>query len=216
MKNLDDRGADSDSVLFRAHFSSFAESLFSGIPEYSSAFTRTLYLLMGIALLVNVLIVLSLVPIRKQKYERSQETLLSEARGSRFFFALLEEGCRLLTPTEHLPGPDQARKRESRKYQGHLVEKSSRNPWVRWPAWWLSVPSSHIFSPYHGILPLIHFPRQLRNALPGISEASCLRLRSGKRFSASVLIIVGLYFAEWARRLFDVRNIVRTLFCATL
>ncbi len=56
-----------------------------------------LYFLIGLSIVVNISIILSLIPFRKTSYSRNCETVPVVGRGDpRMFFALFEEGAKLL------------------------------------------------------------------------------------------------------------------------
>jgi hypothetical protein len=167
-----------------------------------------LYLLMGIALLVNVLIVFSLVPIRKQAYGRSQETLAVRGRGDpQIFFALLEEGCRLLTPTgASARAPIRLVSENRENVKATLVENHPEPVGsLARPGGYLCLPL--IFFPVTmGFSRLIHFHRPVTEMPYQVFlKVHALDYLVEVLFGLG-LIIVGLYFAEWARRLFDVRK----------
>jgi hypothetical protein len=177
-----------------------------------------LYLLLGLALFLNIVISLTMFPFRKKNFARTCEGLPVSGTGDpRMFFALLEEGAKLLSvkgsedrrPVRLQDGQDPWLK-------GTLVESFPEA--VRsfaGPAGFLCLPLTLLLL-VMGFSRLIHFNRPVSP----IPSAEFLTLYFPdylmEVFFAIGLIITGLYFAEWSRKLFDVRRYRSALlFCHT-
>jgi hypothetical protein len=167
-----------------------------------------LHFLIGIVLVANLLIMLSLFPIRKTKFARSHETLAVRGRGEpQIFFALLEEGCRLLTHSGAVGrAPIRLVGGNSENIRATLVETHPQSvASISRPGGFLCLPL--IFFPLTmGFSRLIHFQRPASEMPYQIFlKAHALDYAIEVLFALG-LVMVGLYFAEWARKLFGVRK----------
>ena len=177
-----------------------------------------LFFLLGLVAFINCLILVNLVPFKRVEFTRSCEVAPVSGRGDpHVFFALLEEGCKLLTARGR---PDRGAVRleeETRPHmKGTLIENFPEG--VRG----LMTPAGYVCLPLilllltMGFTRLIHFQRSIgpmayMEFLTGHSLDYLLELVFGLG-----LILSGLYFAEWARKLFDVRRYRSALiFCHT-
>ncbi len=167
-----------------------------------------LYFLIGIVLVANLLIMLSLFPIRKTEFVRSQEILGVRGRGEpQIFFALLEEGCSLLTHSGAIGrAPIRLAGGNGQNVRATLVETHPQSvASISRPGGFLCLPL--IFFPLTmGFSRLIHFQRPASEMPYQVFlKAHALDYAVEVLFAIG-LIIVGLYFAEWARKLFGVRK----------
>jgi hypothetical protein len=167
-----------------------------------------LFSLLGFVVCVHVLIALSLMPFKRPRFLRTCNSL--SVRGSRDpngFFALLEEGCRLLNAVG-IPqrAPARLGTDADTALKATLVE-TTPEPLrsVARPAGYFCLPL--VFFPVTmGFTRLIHFHRSV-DSMP-YQEFLTTRLLS---YSLDVafalaLIVVGLHFSEQARRLFGIRR----------
>ncbi len=177
-----------------------------------------LFFLLGLVAFTNCLILVNLVPFKKVGFMRSCEVAPVSGRGDpHVFFALLEEGCKLLTAKGQ---PDRGALRleeEARPHmKGTLIENFPES--VRA----LMTPAGYVCLPLilllltMGFSRLIHFqrptgPMTYMEFLTGHSLDYLLEV-----VFALGLILSGLHFAEWARKLFDVcRYRSALIFCHT-
>lgn len=167
-----------------------------------------LYLLLGLVLFLNTVFSLTMFPFRRTKFARTCETVPVLGHGDpRMFFALLEEGAKLLSvkgssdrrPVRLQDGKDPLSK-------ATLVENSPQA--VRsfaGPAGFLCLPLTLLLL-IMGFSRLIHFNRPVSPIPSGDFLTLYFLDYLMEVFFAIGLIITGLYFAEWSRKLFDVRR----------
>jgi hypothetical protein len=177
-----------------------------------------LFFLLGLVAFINCLILVNLVPFKKAEFMRSCEVAPVSGRGDpHVFFALLEEGCKLLTVKGRSDRGAVRLEDETRPYmKGTLIENLPERVWA------LLIPAGYVCLPLilllltMGFTRLIHFQRPAGSMtymefLAGYSLDYVLEVVFGLG-----LILSGLYFAEWARKLFDVRRFrSAVIFCHT-
>jgi hypothetical protein len=169
---------------------------------------RPLFLLLGFLLFVYALIAVSLMPIRRPRFLRNNEGLSVKGRGDpQAFFALVEEGCRLLSAagTPHR-SPVRLEQEGDPQKKATLVETSAEPlQSVARPAGYLCLPFVLVLLSM-GFTRLIHFRKPLTEMpwteflthhLPGYFVEVAFALG---------LIIIALQLAERARRLFGIRR----------
>ncbi len=177
-----------------------------------------LYALLIFLILANVVIAASLVPLRAQEFHRTCHSVPVHGAGEpHLFFALLEEGCRLLSPRDV---PD--RKPVRLEEDGYLKSRGSLIESYPEPVRTFSKPAAYICLPFvfllltMGFSRLINFHRPLapmhyvdfltQHSLDYILEVAF----------ALGMILAGLHLAEVARRMFLVRRFRSALvFCYT-
>jgi hypothetical protein len=169
---------------------------------------RSLYFLLAFVALLDLVIGLSLVPFASPQFERSSQSVPVKGRGDpHLLFALIEEGCRLLTPRGVTArSPVRLEEETNPQMKGTLVENhptisSALGP----PAAYLCLPLMLILW-IMGFSRLIHFQRP---ALPmAYTEFAALHLMDYALQVAFAIgiILCGLHFAEWARQLFGIRR----------
>ncbi len=177
-----------------------------------------LFFLLGLVAFINCLILVNLVPFKRVEFMRSCEVAPVSGRGGpHVFFALLEEGCKLLTAKGRADRGAVRLEEETRPHmKGTLIENFPEG--VRA----LMTPAGYVCLPLilllltMGFTRLIHFQRSIglmtyKEFLTAHSLDYLLEVVFGLG-----LILSGLYFAEWARKLFDVRRYRSALiFCHT-
>lgn len=177
-----------------------------------------LFFLLGLVAFINCLILVNLVPFKRVEFMRSCEVAPVSGRGDpHVFFALLEEGCKLLTAKGRTDRGAVRLEEETRPHmKGTLIENFPEG--VRGlmnPAGYVCLPLILLLLTM-GFTRLIHFQRSIgpmayMEFLTGHSLDYLLEVVFGL-----ALILSGLYFAEWARKLFDVHRYRSALiFCHT-
>jgi hypothetical protein len=177
-----------------------------------------LFFLLGLVAFVNCLILVNLVPFKKVKFMRSCEVAPVRGKGDpHVFFALLEEGCKLLTVKGRADRGAVRVEEETRPFmKGTLIENLPES--VRA----LMTPAGYVCLPLilllltMGFTRLIHFhrPTAAMTYLEFLTAHSLDYLL--EVVFALGMILSGLYFAEWARKLFDVhRYRSAVIFCHT-
>ncbi|MCA1961109.1 MAG: hypothetical protein LDL33_09945 [Desulfomonile sp.] len=176
-----------------------------------------LYHILILVAAVDVSAALSLVPLRKRKFERSSRSMMVGGQGDpHVLFALLEEGARLLTPKGHAARPVvRLLSGASNQGKGTLVE-SAATP-VRFlgrPAGYICIPLA-VFMIVGGFARLIHFNRPVAPMLySDFLQRHIVEYALGVAF-AFAMIIAGLHFAQLARNIFAIRRFQSSLlFCA--
>jgi hypothetical protein len=177
-----------------------------------------LFFLLGLVAFINCLILVNLVPFKKVKFMRSCEVAPVSGRGDpHVFFALLEEGCKLLTVKGRTDRGAVRLEDETRPYmKGTLIENLPER--VRA----LMTPAGYVCLPLIFLLLTMGFTRLIHFQRPG-GPMTYMEFLSGHSLDyvlevvfALGLILSGLYFAEWARKLFDVRRFrSAVVFCHT-
>jgi hypothetical protein len=177
-----------------------------------------LYFLLGLVLALNGIIALTMFPFRKSKFDRTCETVPVMGNGDpRMFFALLEEAAKLLNGKGGADRkPVRLQRGDSPHVRGTLIENSPQaiRSFAR-PAGYLCLPLILLLV-VMGFSRLIHFNRPV-TPVPYTDFLTIYFLDYlMELFFALGLIITGLYFADWARKLFDVRRYRSALlFCHT-
>lgn len=178
-----------------------------------------LYWILALLLIADGLIAVSLLPFRKPEYARDCETIPVCGSGDpHLFFALLEEGCRLLSaqgPARN--SPFRVERRDNPAIKGTLIESFPKGiPSLARPAGYLCLPLVPVllssgfsrltdFSPQ---ISSIHYTEFL--SLHVLFYALDVAL-------ALALILAGVYFGEWARKLLGVRRFQSAIvFCSVV
>jgi len=177
-----------------------------------------LFFLLGLVAFINCLILVNLVPFKKLEFMRSCEVAPVSGRGDpQAFFALLEEGCKLLNAKGQA---DRSPVRLVGEIQPHmkgtLIENFPEN--VRG----LMTPAGYVCLPLilllltMGFTRLIHFQR-LTGPVTYMEFLTAHSLDYLMEVAFALgLVLSGLYFAEWARKLFNVRRYRSAIiFCHT-
>jgi len=177
-----------------------------------------LFFLLGLVAFIDCLILVNLVPFKKLEFMRSCEVAPVSGRGDpQAFFALLEEGCKLLNAKGQANPPPVRMEAETQPHmKGSLIENFPEN--VRG----LMTPAGYVCLPLilllltMGFTRLIHFHR----STGPMTYMEFLTVHSLDYMLEVVfalgLVLSGLYFAEWARKLFDVRRYRSAIiFCHT-
>jgi hypothetical protein len=177
---------------------------------------RPLYLLLLFMIFAYVLIGASLLPFRRQEYSRTSETFAVVGTGDpHLFFALLEEGCRLLTakPFPHRT-PVRLQHEINPRIRGTLVEN-----YPELVRYWAS-PVAYVCLPVFFLLLTAGFARLINFRLitDAVPHTEFLRVYLFDYLLevafALGLVIVGLQLADVTRRLFGVRKFRSTVvFC---
>jgi len=167
-----------------------------------------LYTLLAIALFFNILIAASLVPLRIPQFVGSKESFSVRGRGDpHLFFALLEESCKLLSPKGP---PDRQPVRlyheDNVQVKGTLIESRPEAMFT------VSRPGAFFCLPLIAIFLCVGFSRLINFNRP-LPEIQHMDFLSGYLLDyllevafALGLILLGIYFSEWARRLFGLRK----------
>ncbi len=167
-----------------------------------------LYWVLVLLIIANGLIAMSLLPFRKPQYGRGNETIPVCGTGDpHLFFALLEEGCRLLSAQGPAPSsPYRLERSDNPVIKGTLIESRPKEiPSLAGPAGYLCLP----------LIPVLlssGFGR-LTDFSPEISSIYFIDFLSLNLLSyaldvalAMALILAGVHFGEWARKLLGVRR----------
>jgi hypothetical protein len=168
--------------------------------------TGSLYSLLLLVILFNAGVILSLIPL-KAPPQRSHYTELpvSGAGNPTLFFTLIEESCKLLSPKGAGPPPS-VRLEAGASARATLIESTAGSSYfVPRPAGLLCLPII-LYCTVSGFSRLIHINRAV-GPIP-YQEFLTLQLPNylvDVAFAVG-LILAGLYVAEWARRLFDIRR----------
>ena len=177
---------------------------------------KPLYFLLLFMILAYILIGVSLVPFRRQEFARTSETFAVVGTGDpHLFFALLEEGCRLLTarPFPHRM-PVRLQHETNPRIRGTLVENFPEpvRYWAR-PAAYVCLPIFFLLLTA-GFTRLINF-RLIADAVPHTEFLRVYLLDYLLEVAFALgLLMVGLQLADVTRRLFGVRKYCSTVvFC---
>jgi hypothetical protein len=167
-----------------------------------------LYLTLAAMMFVNVLIGLSLVPVRKQEYFRECESARVNGSGSTsLFFALVEEACTLLNPKGSSRKPSvRLETDQSTPIRATFVEshpKALRS--LARPAGYCCLPLAFLFCTM-GFSRLIDFQRPVATVHWTDFLSYHLLDYVFEVIFALGLIFAGLHLAEWARRIFDIQK----------
>jgi hypothetical protein len=175
-----------------------------------------LYYLLAMLIVANALISASLIPIKRPGYTRSCEPVVLRGTGDpHFFFALLEEGCRLLSETAaFLRIPKRLELESNDHVQGTLVESSPE------PVASASRPAGYLCLPFVIVLLTLGFDRLIDFHRPVTSmyyttflSVHLLDYLLEIAFGLG-MILSGAYFGDWARQLLGVRRFRSALvFC---
>jgi hypothetical protein len=177
-----------------------------------------LYFLLGLVAFINCLILVNLVPFKKLEFIQRCEVAPVAGRGDpHVFFALLEEGCKLLTVKGQADGSAVRLEGESEpQMKGSLIENYPEGiqAFVR-VGGYVCLPLILLLLTM-GFTRLIHFQRPI-DPMPYMEFLSAHSLDYLLEVLFALgLIISGLYFAEWARKLFDVHRFrSAVIFCHT-
>ncbi len=159
-------------------------------------------------LFIYGLTALSLFPFQSLKFNRAGQSLLVRGRGDpRLFFALLEEGCKLLTGRKSTYSPPARLEMEGEPSERGTLIENSPEPARSW-----SNPAALVYLPVIfmllilGFSRLIHFGRAT-TPMPYTEFMKYYFLDYLLEAAFAIgLIIVGIRLAEMARRLFGVRK----------
>ncbi len=177
---------------------------------------KPLYFLLGFMIFVYLLIGLSLIVFRRQEFSRTAETFSIVGRGDpHLFFALLEEGCRLLTakPFPHRT-PVRLQLEANPGIRGTLIENypESVRHWAK-PAGYVCLPVFFLLLT-SGFTRLIDF-RLITETIPHVEFLRVYLLDYVLEVAFALgLIAVGLQLADVTRRLFGIQQFRSTaVFC---
>ena len=177
---------------------------------------KPLYSLLLFMMLAYILIGVSLLPFRRQEFARTSETFAVVGTGDpHLFFALLEEGCRLLTarPFPHRT-PVRLQHETNPRIRGTLIENYPEpvRYWAR-PAAYVCLPIFFLLLTA-GFTRLINF-RLITDAVPHTEFLRVYLLDYLLEVAFALgLVMVGLQLADVTRRLFGVRKYGSTVvFC---
>lgn len=175
-----------------------------------------LYYLLAMLIVANVLICASLIPLKRPGYTRSNEPLVLSGTGDpHFLFALLEEGCRLLSRTAAFPRiPKRLELESNNPVQGTLVESSPE------PVTSSSQPAGYLCLPFIPVFLTLGFDRLIDFHRPALSVYYTTFLSEYlldyllEVAFALGMILSGAYFGHWARQLLGIRRFRSALvFC---
>jgi hypothetical protein len=170
-----------------------------------------LYALIGVLVAINVIIALGLLPYRMTMFSRRCWGIPVRGGGDpNVFFALLEEGCRLLSPrgqgARRPQRPIRLTSVNETRPLGSLVEASlTPDRSVGRPVAYLCLPLMVVFL-VMGFSRLIDFQRPVVSVPYGDFFAYYLFDYVMEVVFSFGMILAGLHMAEWARRLFGVRT----------
>jgi hypothetical protein len=174
---------------------------------------RPLYHLVGFVILVDAIAAVSLLPLAARRFERSRRFIGVAGTGEpHLFFALLEEGCRLLNP----PGlPAQAPVRlqggGDAATRATLLESfPATKPSVARPAAYACLPLAALLV-VNGFARLVNFPRPVDPMPYAQFFSACFADYAIEAALGIGQIMAGLHFADLARRLFAIRVFVSAL-----
>ncbi|MEJ2716494.1 MAG: hypothetical protein P8182_05055 [Deltaproteobacteria bacterium] len=177
-----------------------------------------LYYLLGLVLVVDVLVGVSIIPFKKRAFNRVCRVVTVRGRGDRdLLFALIEQGCRLLTPRGFAErSPIRVQEETTPRIKGTLIENFPvQTRALSSPAAYVCLALMIVFLSV-GFLRLIHFHRPVTAMAYTEFFSSHLLLYALDVAFYLGLILCGLHFARWARRLFSIRRFVSSLvFCYT-
>jgi len=167
-----------------------------------------LYALLVFLILANVFIAVSLVPLRPQEFVRTCHLVPVHGAGDpHLFFALLEEGCRLLSPTG-LPDrkPVRLEQEETPTTRGSLIESYPE------PVRAFSRPAAYVCLPFVFLLLTMGFSRLINfhRPLAPMHYVDFLAYHSVDYVLevafALGMIFAGQHLADVARRIFMIRR----------
>ncbi|MDQ7782980.1 MAG: hypothetical protein RDU20_08885 [Desulfomonilaceae bacterium] len=165
-----------------------------------------LYLVLALLIIANLLIAASLIPYRRREYARHCETMPVCGRGDpHVFFALLEEGCRLLSaqgPARN--SPYRVERADNPVIKGTLIESNPKGmPSPARPAGYFCLPLIPLLLSA-GFSRLTHFSPEVSSIY--FTNFLSLHLLDYvlEVILALALILSGVYFGEWARKLLGV------------
>jgi hypothetical protein len=158
----------------------------------------------------------SVIPFKKRAFNRNCRVVTVRGRGDPdLMFALIEQGCRLLTPRGYAErSPTRLQEETKPRIKGTLVENFPiETRGLGSPAAYLCLALIIMFLSV-GFLRLIHFHRPVTSIMYTEFLSSHLLLYALDVAFYLGLILCGLHFARWARRLFGIRRFVSSLvFC---
>lgn len=177
---------------------------------------RPLYWLLALLTGANILISASLIPLKRPGYNRTEASLVLKGKGDpHFFFAMLEEGCRLLSgTTPFLRIPRRLELASNPRIRGTLIESFPQViASIARPAGYFCLPLIVIFislgfsrlTGFHRPISSVHYATFLSTHLPDYLLEVAFGLG---------MILSGAYFGEWARLLLGIRRFKSAaLFC---
>ena len=175
-----------------------------------------LYFLLLLLTGANLFICLSVIPFRPVRLDRSREIIPVHGGGdSHLFFALLEEGCKLLSPKGGPPVPPARFEAKGDPVtKGTLIESRPE------PIRTFLRPAGYVCLPLAFLAMSMGFSRLVNFRISSVSMhysqfigTQALHYVLEVAFALG-LILSGLYLAQWARRLFAVRQFGSSLvFC---
>jgi hypothetical protein len=175
-----------------------------------------LYTLIACLIGVNILIALSLVPLRTHPYDRTNRELNVRGIGDpRILFAMIEEGCRLLTPRgSPTRVPTRLRSKEDHRIPGTLVESyPAALPSFGKPAAYFCLPAMVVLTTI-GFSRLVGFSRPATQMVYSDFFSRHFLFYALDVAVALGLVLCGLHLVECARKLFGVRRFGSVLvFC---
>ncbi|MBI4963608.1 MAG: hypothetical protein HY913_10055 [Desulfomonile tiedjei] len=175
-----------------------------------------LYVLLFFLMLANALIAVSLVPLLSQEFVRTCHLLPVHGAGDpHLFFALLEEGCRLLSAAGQPDRkPVRLEQKETSTTKGTLIESYPESVQA------FSRPAAYVCLPFIFLLLTMGFSRLINFQRPvGPMHYVDFLAYHSLDYVLEVafalgLILAGLYLAELARRMFGIRRFRSALvFC---
>lgn len=158
------------------------------------------------AAILNVAIGVSLIPMKKGTFERAGRELKITGQGDpHLFFALMEEGCRLLN-AKRLPErrPIRLEQGDDPHIKGSLIESYPTLLTT------MSRPMGYFCLPVIIILFIMGFSRLIQFDIPAEPLTwqnfltTLLPVIIYKITLAFAIVIIGLHFAEWARKLLGI------------
>jgi hypothetical protein len=165
-----------------------------------------LYTLVAGLIGANILIALSLVPLRTHPYDRSSKAFTVHGTGDpRILFAMIEEGCRLLTPRgSPTRTPTRLQNEQDPRIPGTLIESfPTALPSFGKPAAYLCLPAVVVLVTT-GFSRLVNFNRSTTPMIySDFFSYHALFYALDVAFALG-LVLCGLHLVECARKLFGV------------
>lgn len=178
---------------------------------------RPLFVLLGLVVCVHFFIALSLLPFKRPEFARTRESLsIKGSNDPSPFFALMEEGCKLLDAVGVPPRPSFRLATDGvLPVKATLVETTPEAlQSVARPAGYFCLALA-FFPLIMGFTRLIHFQRPV-DPIPYQEFLSKHLLSYALEVALGLaLVAVGLHFAEQARKLFGVRRFRSALIFAS-
>ncbi len=175
-----------------------------------------LYTLFACLIGANILIALSLIPLRTHPYDRSSKTFAVRGNGDpRILFAMIEEGCRLLTPRgSPTRTPTRLQNEEDPRIPATLIESfPTALPSFGKPAAYLCLPAMVVLVTI-GFSRLVNFDRSTTPMMYSDFFSYHVLFYALDVAFALGLVLCGLHLVECARKLFGVCSFSSVLvFC---